>query len=452
MKLPIDFKNKYRELMGEVESEKFFDSFDNEITHGFRINPLKEKVIDEDLSKPIKYTEFGYYGKINGKSVNHQSGAIYSQEPSAMLVGEVAKPQLNEKVLDLCAAPGGKSTHLISYMHNTGLLVSNEIDYKRSKVLTENVERFGATNTVVTNSDPKTLAKKLPNFFDRILVDAPCSGEGMFRKNPDAMDYWNLDYPVECAKRQREILIEANKMLKPGGELIYSTCTFAPEEDEQIIAWLVDNFDYSIDVINKTDNMNDGRPEWANNNPDLQNCVRLFPHNFNGEGHFIAKLTKSNSEIKSKKLKPFKLTQLSKEQTELLNEFINLTFKTSPKFTNLVCFGDELFALPNEVPDLSKIKISRLGLHLGTFKKKRFEPSYALSLAVKPDQISKILPISEEEWQKYVHGETLSVDPSLEKGWYLLTCQGQGIGFSKVVNSVAKNFFPKGLRFAIKKD
>ncbi len=178
-----------------------------------------------------------------------------------MFVGEVAHPKPGERVLDLCAAPGGKTTHIGSYMDNQGLLIANEIDAKRAKVLLENVERFGLSNTVVTNSTPAIMAQQLPEFFDRILVDAPCSGEGMFRKDPDAVKYWSLDYPVECARRQREILTEAVKNLKPGGELIYSTCTFAPEEDEQIIAWLVTQFGFEILPIKKFPGMDDGMPQ-----------------------------------------------------------------------------------------------------------------------------------------------------------------------------------------------
>lgn len=246
---------------------------------------------DLDLSDPVPYSQWGYYGKVAGHSLDHQSGAVYSQEPSAMFVGEVAAPKPGQRVLDLCASPGGKSTHLGSFLQGSGLLVSNEIMGKRAKVLAENTERFGLTNTLVLNEDPTSIAKTFPVYFDQVLVDAPCSGEGMFRKDPDAMSYWTPDYPIACANRQREILSEAVKVLKPGGELIYSTCTFAPEEDEQMIAWLLATYPaFEIVPIAKTAGIIDGKPEWADGNPELAGTARLFPHLMRGEGHFVAKL------------------------------------------------------------------------------------------------------------------------------------------------------------------
>ncbi|GAD15822.1 RsmF rRNA methyltransferase first C-terminal domain-containing protein [Lentilactobacillus otakiensis] len=454
MHLPSDFIHKYQQLMGEVEADKFIASFDQPTTPGFRINPLKaHRPADLDLSEPTEHCQFGYHGQVSGKTVDHQSGAVYSQEPSAMYVGEVAHPNLNEKVLDLCAAPGGKTTHLGSYLKNTGLLIANEIDSKRSKALVENVERFGMTNTIVTNTDPDHLAAQLPEFFDRILVDAPCSGEGMFRKDPDAIQYWSLDYPVECASRQRTILTQAVKNLKPGGELIYSTCTFAPEEDEQIIAWLVDTYGFEIQPIKKFAGMDDGKPEWANGNADLTKCVRIFPHHFNGEGHFIAKLKKPVNIDNVKEPRRFRgisknIEMPTKDQNQLFDQFAKETLN-HVHFQKLVVFKDHLYSVPEETPNLSRVKIVRLGLEIGTFKKNRFEPSYGLALALHPDQAVQKITIDQAEWQKYVHGDTFQVSSDLKKGWYLLVCENQPVGFAKVVNGTAKNFFPKGLRFAV---
>lgn len=456
MQLPETFKTKYTQLLGEEDGSKFLTSFERPVNHGFRVNPLKQNHPTEvDLTQPTPHCRFGYYGEVNGKTVDHQSGAVYSQEPSAMFVGEVAHPKPGERVLDLCAAPGGKTTHIGSYMDNQGLLIANEIDAKRAKVLLENVERFGLSNTVVTNSTPAIMAQQLPEFFDRILVDAPCSGEGMFRKDPDAVKYWSLDYPVECARRQREILTEAVKNLKPGGELIYSTCTFAPEEDEQIIAWLVTQFGFEILPIKKFPGMDDGMPQWADGNSDLEKCVRIFPHHFDGEGHFIAKLKKPTVAtsidrptvpMAKKRTKRSNSTSLNREQRALWQTFATQHF-SDQSFGNLRVFRDILSSVPEETPDLSNIKIVREGLQLGVFKKNRFEPSYALALAMRPDQATHKITINFDDWRKYVHGDTFPVAPSLEKGWYLLVCDGQSVGFSKVVNGIAKNFFPKGLRF-----
>ncbi|GHP12781.1 23S rRNA methyltransferase [Lentilactobacillus fungorum] len=452
MNLPAAFVTKYQNLMGKSEAADFIQSFSKPANHGFRLNPLKDvQRTDLDLNQPLEHCQFGYRGQVNGKSIAHQAGAVYSQEPSAMYVGEVARPNPGERVLDLCAAPGGKTTHLGSYLQNTGLLIANEIDAKRAKVLVENVERFSLTNTIVTNTDPDTLAAKLPDFFDRILVDAPCSGEGMFRKDPDAMTYWDIDYPKVCANRQRTILKAAVQNLRPGGELIYSTCTFAPEEDEQIIAWLVTTYGFEIQPIKKFAGMDDGVPEWADGNQSLSRCVRIFPHHFDGEGHFIAKLKKpASGQIKRTSQRSSRISRhiqkMTKDQQALWDAFETTTL-ARPVSGRLVCFFDDLYSVPMETPQLDGIKIMRLGLQLGTFKKKRFEPSYALALALRPDDTKRHFEITPTEWAAYVHGDTFQVSRQLQKGWYQISCQGLPVGFVKVVNGVAKNFFPKGLRF-----
>lgn len=448
MKLPIEFIHKYQQLLGD-EAKEFLASFQEKSYSGYRINPLKpDFVIDQNYltNEKIEYCDTGFFGSVNGKSIDHTVGYLYSQEPSAMYVGEVADPKPNERVLDLCAAPGGKSTHLVSKMNNEGLLVSNEIFKKRATILAENLERWGAKNTIITNESPEKLAPRFLNFFDRILVDAPCSGEGMFRKDPEAVSYWNIDYPLECANRQRKILASAMEMLKPGGTLIYSTCTFAPEEDEQIIAWLLTNYPtLSVEPIKKYTNMDSGRPEWADNNSELAKTVRLFPHHIKGEGHFIAKLKLAGNDISNKN--QFQQTsKLTKEQVTLFNDFTQ-TVLNQINFNSLITFGDQLYSIPDGVPSLDHLSVIRPGLHLGTFKKKRFEPSFALALALDSSSVKNKIQITEEQWREYVHGDTIKLDHDLEKGWYLLTCQGHSVCFGKAVNRTVKNFYPKGLRF-----
>ncbi|WP_326845440.1 RsmB/NOP family class I SAM-dependent RNA methyltransferase, partial [Streptococcus pyogenes] len=239
MSLPKEFINTYQAILGK-ELEDFLASFNQEPVNAFRINPLKNQL--KTFEHPIPNTLWGYYGKLSGKSPEHVSGLVYSQEPAAQMVAQVAAPQKGSRVLDLAAAPGGKSTHLLAYLDNTGLLVSNEISKKRSKVLVENIERFGARNVVVTNESADRLAKVFSHYFDTIVFDGPCSGEGMFRKDPDAIQYWHHGYPAECAKLQKSILEDALTMLKPGGELIYSTCTWAPEENEDVVQWLLETY------------------------------------------------------------------------------------------------------------------------------------------------------------------------------------------------------------------
>ena len=374
-----------------------------------------------------------------------------------MYVGEVVAPQPGERVLDLCAAPGGKTTHLVAKMKDQGLLVANEIFRKRALVLAENLERWGTAQTVVTNESPADLEKQFPQFFDRILVDAPCSGEGMFRKEPAGMEYWTPDYPAECANRQRKILASALKMLKPEGTLVYSTCTFAPEEDEQNAAWLLATYPgLTMVPIKKYPGMDDGRPEWADGNPDLAKAVRLFPHHIAGEGHFIAKFqlaaTGSGSVIsgqakkKKKHRKGHQQDGVTKEQRQLFSDFCQW-FMPDYQPHQLLTYGDQLYDMPAEISSVEGLTALRPGLHLGTFKKRRFEPALALALAIDPAVTTRRIDLSTEQWRSYVHGDVLSGPAELSNGWYLLTCQGFNVGFGKLVNGTVKNFYPKGLRF-----
>lgn len=433
MRFPTGFEEKYQRLLGK-EAASFFSTFDQEPISAFRTNPLKEGQLT--FSNPISETNWGYYGKVSGKSPEHVTGLVYSQEPAAQMVAQVAHPHEGMRVLDLAAAPGGKSTHLLSYLNNTGLLVSNEINNKRSKILVENIERFGARNVLVTNESAERLAKVFSSFFDLIVLDAPCSGEGMFRKQPDAMDYWSLDYPAQCATLQREILEDAVKMLANGGELVYSTCTWAPEENEEIVAWLLDEFPLELVDIPKLNGMTPGI--------DYPETARMYPHHFKGEGQFVAKF-RFVGEHKLPKLKPAR-SNLTADQRSLWQSFQKEHLKIELK-GDLQTFGDQLYLLPLGLPDLSKIKIARNGLHLGTFKKKRFEPSFALGLALQPSEVKNKLELSQQDFEVYVGGETLQIKQSLPNGWYQLIIHGNGLGFAKLANQTLKNYFPKGLRF-----
>lgn len=433
MRFPTGFEEKYQRLLGK-EAASFFSTFDQEPISAFRTNPLKEGQVT--FSNPIPGTKWGYYGKVSGKSSEHVTGLVYSQEPAAQMVAQVAHPHEGMRVLDLAAAPGGKSTHLLSYLNNTGLLVSNEINNKRSKILVENIERFGARNVLVTNESAERLAKVFSSFFDLIVLDAPCSGEGMFRKQPDAMDYWSLDYPAQCAALQREILEDAVKMLANGGELVYSTCTWAPEENEEIVAWLLDEFPLELVDIPKLNGMTPGI--------DYPETARMYPHHFKGEGQFVAKF-RLVGEHKLPKLKPVR-SNLTADQRSLWQTFQNEHLKVELK-GDLQTFGDQLYLLPLGLPDLSKIKIARNGLHLGTFKKKRFEPSFALGLALQPSEVKNKLELSQQDFEVYVGGETLQIKEPLPNGWYQLLIHGNGLGFAKLANQTLKNYFPKGLRF-----
>ena len=433
MTLKKDFIEKYTRLRA-AEAPAFFETFEKEPVSAFRTNPLKEA--QQDFMDKIPNMLWSYYGKVSGKSPEHVTGLVYSQEPAAQIVGQVASPQKGMKVLDLAAAPGGKSTHLLSYLENTGLLVSNEISSKRAKILVENVERFGARNVVVTNESAERLAKVFSAYFDMIVLDAPCSGEGMFRKDPAAIDYWDASYPAQCAQLQREILASAMDMLAPAGQLIYSTCTWSPEENEEIVSWLLENYDLELVPIDKINGMIDGigYPETA----------RMYPQHFKGEGQFVAKF-RSLAESSRKTIKPRK-TNLNREQSQLWQDFCKENLQTS--FDGfLQVFGDQLYLLPHGLPDLSTLRIARNGLHLGTFKKKRFEPSFALGLTLTSNEVVRRVEISEADFIQYAAGNTVSVPLDLPNGWYQVAIKGNGLGFAKVVSGVLKNNFPKGLRF-----
>ncbi|GGI62997.1 RsmF rRNA methyltransferase first C-terminal domain-containing protein [Limosilactobacillus caviae] len=455
MQLPDKFVTKYKKLMG-AEANEFLAALNQPSYSGFRENPLKNgqptSAINQSIGK-VPYVSTGYYGQVNGKSLDHVTGWVYSQEPSAMFVGEVVDPQPGDRVFDLCAAPGGKTTHLIGKMNNEGLLVANEIFPKRAKILAENLERWGAKNAVVTSESPADLEKQFPKYFDRILVDAPCSGEGMFRKEPAGIEYWSPDYPAECANRQQKILASAMKMLKPGGVLVYSTCTFAPEEDEQNISWLLNNYPHlELMAIKKAAGMDDGRPEWADNNSDLKKTVRLFPHHIKGEGHFIAKLiNKTPAAVpekhkKKNKRKKQSIVRPDKTQLKLFEQFQTKVFPNYQPH-QLILFGDQLYDLPLEEDKMAGLNVLRPGLHLGTFKKNRFEPSLAWALASLPDETEQVIELDEDQWRQYVHGDVINIADNQANGWYLLVCNRHSAGFGKLVNGTVKNFYPKGLRF-----
>ena len=436
MQFPSDFIEKYNNLLGD-EAKDFFVSFDQEAVSAYRTNPLKKQ--QKDFPDAIPETPWGHYGKISGKSADHATGLDYSQEPAAQMVAQVAAPAKGSRVLDLAAAPGGKSTHLLSYLDNTGLLVSNEINPKRSKILVENIERFGARNVVVTNTSADKLAKVFKNYFDTIVFDGPCSGEGMFRKDPDAIQYWHKDYPSELAQLQKDILSDGLKMLAPGGQLIYSTCTWSPEENEGVVAWILENYpDLELVEIPKWNGMRGGI--------DFPETARMYPHHFKGEGQFVAKF-QDKRVAEQARIKEGK-SNLNKEQKQLWEDFAKKHLKTDLDGL-LQVFGDNLYLLPKGLPDLSKVKIARNGLHLGVFKKKRFEPSFALGIALTSDEAVSSIELTQDQFAQYVSGNVVTLDQAQPNGWYQLLVDGNGFGFAKIVGNTVKNYYPKGLRFHV---
>lgn len=468
IQLPQDFRIRMQDMLGEAYPA-FLRSYDEERHQALRVNTLKgtaeaflERAPFVDLAA-VSWEKSGFYygsGETPGKHPLHEAGVYYIQEPSAMAPAVYLEVKPGERVLDLCAAPGGKTTQIAAYMHNEGILVSNEIHPARAKILSENVERMGIRNALVTNETPQRLSEVFGGYFDRILVDAPCSGEGMFRKNEEACSEWSLENVRLCADRQDGILDCADEMLRPGGRIVYSTCTFASAENEGSIArFLERHTDYQIISVQRYEGMSDGVPEWAyygensqegNAMPALRHTIRLFPHLVHGEGHYLAVLQKRGEVpdgyqafpanglqrgIRAKEVKEFLQFQQETLQIDL----------TAGAEESLLRFGEQLYLMPKDMPSVKGLKVLRAGLHLGTIKKNRFEPSHALALALKKENIKRSMELgSEENARAYLGGMTLNHDG--EKGWYLMTYQGYSIGWGKLAGQVMKNHYPKGLR------
>lgn len=454
--LPIEFQKRMQDMLKE-EYEEFLKSYEKPRFHGLRRNPLKieEKEFLEQMPfmlTPVPWSVHGYYYKKEeqpGKHPFHEAGLFYIQEPSAMSVVEYLEVKPGEQVLDLCAAPGGKTTQIAGFLRGKGLLVCNEPHPQRARILSENVERMGVKNALVTNEMPDRLAELLPEFFDKILVDAPCSGEGMFRKNEEAPKEWSPENVIMCANRQDEILDEAAKMLRKGGRICYSTCTFAPAENEDCMArFLIRHPEFHLIEVEKKDKMSWGNPSYAAREAKgLEKTLRLWPHKLDGEGHFIAVLEKEgvlDTNIHPLPLKGEEKVLKEKEYKEYLEfaqEFLRVTTEK-----RLFLFGEQLYAMPENMPSLKGLKVLRPGLHLGTIKKKRFEPSHALALALKPEEAVNTWDLKADSPQirQYLSGQTFPAEG--KKGWYLITLEGYSIGWGKLAGGIMKNHYPKGLR------
>lgn len=426
--LPKKFLDEMKIILGDEYSE-FIKSYDDPKTTGLRVNTLKmtkDKLLSLNLYslQEIPWTNEGFYYDESiyrpGKNPLHEAGAYYLQEPSAMSVVPKLDVQEGEKILDMCAAPGGKSTYILSKLNNTGLLVSNEINPIRIKALGENLERFGAKNCIITNTDSRSLRKVFEGYFDKIVIDAPCSGQGMFRKDEVAISDWSYAKVLECQSIQREIIRDGYHMLKEGGILVYSTCTFAKEENEIIIEEFLEEY---------TD-------------AKLIEMERLWPHKVKGEGHFVAKIQKLEEDrCSTKDLKIKKLDKEVKDYRDFEKKFLNI--KLDNRFE---LRGENLYLLPDELPDIKKLKVLRYGLHLGMLKKNRFEPSHALSHYLKIDDVKYIenFNINEKEVLDYLRGNTINTGQS--RGWVLVCVEGVALGWGKESNGVLKNHYPKGLR------
>ncbi len=461
--LPEGFLLRMNEFLS-TEYDAFLSSYDKPQRGALRVNRLKvtpdrlPELTGDGRSVPWSIDGY-YYGEDErpGKSPLHEAGSYYIQEASAMLVAAVSGASPGERILDLCAAPGGKSTALAAMLCGSGLLVSNEIMPARVKVLSQNIERMGIANAIVTSEPPAVLAERFPEFFDRVIVDAPCSGEGMFRKEPDAISCWSPDNIALCAGRQQEILDTAVRMLRPGGTLVYSTCTFAPEEDEKQVKDLLARHrelkiarrgDIAAALEGAADLSAVSGPLASYNDsfgPDPA-VFRIWPHLADGEGHFAAVIRKSGVRPASgEDSYPF-LRKAPKVPAPMLaawKAFAEDNLSAIPQGT-FTAFGDNLYLSPAAI-DLSGLRCLRPGLQLGALQKDRFVPSHALALAMRPSGIRRRIELSEDDASAYIAGTELVCTPDL-KGWCLASVRGISLGWAKASGGRLKNHYPKGLR------
>ncbi len=497
--LPVDFTEKIKALLGD-EFDEFLECYENNNYQALRINPLKKADLDVhkifagigkaaetdhgsndcgELFSKVPWAADGYYydRKLRpGKHAYHEAGVYYIQEPSAMSAAALLAPKPGMRVLDLCAAPGGKSTQLASCLKQEGLLVSNEIHPARCRILSQNIERMGIRNAIVTNEDSGKLAEFFPCFFHAILVDAPCSGEGMFRKNPEAMEEWSAEQVTVCANRQQEILNNAAKMLMGGGTLVYSTCTFSPEENEQTIAkFLTEHKEFEI-IDADAPYFASGNPSWAGESTEkeitqgIEKTFRLWPHKLHGEGHYVAVLKKlkacaadAGNNTKKENRSKGKLLP-DKQMQQALEEFLKNTVRKEIAdwilSGTLMLFGEQLYRLPDDAPPLRGLRVLRAGLHIGEFKKNRFEPSHALALTLGKEDVTCAadLNLCKENANDpraaaffrgesfFVQKEELCESNTTDKGWALICVDGFSAGWGKLSNGQIKNHYPKGLR------
>jgi len=386
-----------------------------------------------------------------GKHPYHAAGLYYLQDPSAMAVTTLLDPQPGERVLDLAAAPGGKTTHIAAKMGNRGILVANDISPHRVRILSNNLERWGARNALITSETPEKLANHFGDYFDKVLVDAPCSGEGMFRKDHAARQEWSPKLVNRCAVRQDMILGDAARLVRPGGRLVYATCTFAPEENEGTIQrFLASHSDFEVVGNHVYPGLMPGRPDWVSGDasPELSQTVHLWPHIAPGEGHFIAVLRRTTA--KTTTLHDpgnFKLSTLSRESQFYFDKFVESTLTWQPSNDGLSEQGTYLYHLPEGMPNIHGLCVIHWGWWLGTFKKKRFEPSYALVMAIKSGDVLREFSLIADDVQtmKYLHGEVL---PSQgDNGWTMVSVDGFPLGWAKRVQNRLKSHAPKWMRW-----
>lgn len=456
MQLPDTFASRMREILG-AEYEKFLKSYEEKRLYGLRVN--NRKISNEEFFKiapfhlkPIPWIENGFYydeADQPGKHPYYHAGLYYLQEPSAMTPANLLPVSPGERVLDLCAAPGGKTTELGVKLQGQGLLVSNDISASRAKALLKNIELFGIPIALVTTEPPVNLMRYFGAYFDKILIDAPCSGEGMFRKDPSMVKSWEKNGPEYYAKIQREIILQAAAMLKPGGFMLYSTCTFSPEENEGTIQYLLKECpDISVEPIPRWyEGFAHAMPELVGGEEQIRNAVRIWPHRMAGEGHFVALLRKAgDGDVLPKKDMYSGMSGSGPEFQEFLRDI-----SSELDLDRLEMRGEKITALPEGMGDLKGLRYLRTGLYLGECKKNRFEPSQALAMALSGKEFTGAidLPAEDVRTEKYLKGETLEVSDitgTQGGGWRLVCVDGYPLGWGKLSGGKIKNKYHPGWR------
>ena len=426
--LPQEFLDRMQAQLGE-EYPSFLESLERPRAVALRFNPMKGQPALPFVGEQVPWEPMGYYYDSTsrpGLHPYHEAGVYYLQEASAMAPVQLLDPQPCERICDLCAAPGGKSTQIAGRMGGKGFLLCNEWNSKRATVLSRNIERMGISNALVTNEHPQRLAERLEGFFDRVLIDAPCSGEGMFRKEEAAVTDWSPETVQMCARRQAEILHSGAQLVRPGGRLVYSTCTFAPEENELAVsAFLKEHPEFEPDPVDAP---------WFTAGEN--GTYRMWPHKLLGEGHFAAVLRKKEADEKEHSVPAGE--KLPKEWTAFAKD-LEISLPEGKALT----FGRGLYWAPADMPDLRGLKVLRPGLELGEVKKDRFEPAHALALWLKTCRRTADLQPDGREVDAYLRGNVLQ---SSVKGWCLVTVGGFSLGWGKGDGQQLKNHYPKGLR------
>jgi 16S rRNA C967 or C1407 C5-methylase (RsmB/RsmF family)/NOL1/NOP2/fmu family ribosome biogenesis protein len=451
--LPGAFEARMRELLG-AEAPAFLDSYRRPAQRAVRANPLKldPAALPALLGippDPVPWCPEAWFlpeGVRVGDSLAHVAGLCYVQEPSALAVAEALDVRPGHRVLDLAAAPGGKATQVAGRLGGQGVVVANEVQRGRVQALADNLDRWGSPRTVLAGETVARLAEALPGGFDRVLLDAPCSGEGLFRRNPAAAAQWRPSHVPGSAERQRGLLADAARLASPGGVLVYSTCTFAPEENEQQVArFLTDHPDWELLQVPLHPGFAPGRPDWSPGGPpELSRTVRLWPHHLRGEGHFVAKLVRpaGPGAARGNPTRGRGLSTASREVAGAWQGFVAEALEGDPGEVTVA--GERAYLVPDPEVAGAGVRLVRPGLLAGRARSGRFEPAHALAMAAGVVTARRVREVDDHEAAAFVRGETLASGGA--SGWALVSWNGWPLGWGRAAGGVLKNHYPKGLR------